>query len=201
MLRYSEGDARTACRSPRWAIAARGIRPIRFRRAPSTKGSSDASTRSILSTAARPTATACRPNGSARAATGTTKFTAFGVAYGLDLFSNFTYFLDDPVNGDQFQQAERRFVGGRVSHRRFGRWAGRTVENTVGAQLRHDEIDRRSASITPRAPAARPCARTKSFRRAPAATRRTRRSGRRRSARRSACAAISIDSTSTPRIR
>src|SRR5438445_13823125 len=33
---------------------------------------------------------------------------AYAVAYRLDLFSNFTYFLDDRVNGDQFQQADRR---------------------------------------------------------------------------------------------
>lgn len=33
----------------------------------------------------------------------------------LDLFSNFTYFLDDPINGDQFNQREERvMIGGRV---------------------------------------------------------------------------------------
>jgi len=72
---------------------------------------------------------------------GTTKYSVFGAAYGLDLFSNFTYFLDDPINGDQFeQQDERKLFGARVSHRWFTRWDGRTVENTVGAQLRHDAI-------------------------------------------------------------
>jgi outer membrane receptor protein involved in Fe transport len=72
---------------------------------------------------------------------GTTKFSVFGAAYGLDLFSNFTFFLDDPVNGDQFEQEDERMLfGGRVSHRWFDRWAGRTVENTIGAQLRHDAI-------------------------------------------------------------
>jgi hypothetical protein len=72
---------------------------------------------------------------------GTTKYSVFGAAYGLDLFSNFTYFLDDPVNGDQFEQEDERMLfGARVSHRWFDRWAGRTVENTIGAQLRHDAI-------------------------------------------------------------
>ena len=34
----------------------------------------------------------------------------------LNLFSNFTYFLDNPVNGDQFEQAERRTaIGGAAS--------------------------------------------------------------------------------------
>ncbi len=70
-----------------------------------------------------------------------TKLTAFGLAYDLNLFSNFTYFLEDPENGDQFRQADRRFVSGaRLSHRRLGRWAGRAVQNTVGLQLRNDNI-------------------------------------------------------------
>jgi hypothetical protein len=70
-----------------------------------------------------------------------TKLTAFGIAYDLNLFSNFTFFLDDPENGDQFRQADRRFVSGaRLSHRRLGRWAGRPVQNTYGVQLRNDNI-------------------------------------------------------------
>ena len=70
-----------------------------------------------------------------------TKVTAFGLGYDMNLFSNFTYFLDDPVNGDQFRQADHRYVyGARVSHRRLGRWAGRAVQNTVALQLRHDQI-------------------------------------------------------------
>ena len=71
-----------------------------------------------------------------------TKFTAFGLAYDLDLFSNFTYFLDDPENGDQFRQADHRFVtGAKVAHRRISTWAGRSVQNTIGLQLRNDNID------------------------------------------------------------
>jgi hypothetical protein len=70
-----------------------------------------------------------------------TKLTAFGLAYDLNLFSNFTYFLDDPVNGDQFQQADHRFVSGaRVTHRRLGRWGDRAVQNSIGVQIRNDDI-------------------------------------------------------------
>ncbi|BCU75972.1 TonB-dependent receptor [Luteolibacter sp. LG18] len=32
--------------------------------------------------------------------------------YHLDLFSDFTYFLNDPVNGDQFRQSDERIFGG-----------------------------------------------------------------------------------------
>ena len=36
--------------------------------------------------------------------------------YALNLWSNFTYFLDDPVNGDQFEQADERWIfGGSVA--------------------------------------------------------------------------------------
>jgi hypothetical protein len=70
-----------------------------------------------------------------------TRASAYGIAYNLNLFSNFTYFLDDPVRGDQFQQADHRFVtGGRVSQRRLTRWHGRSVQNTYGAQVRNDDI-------------------------------------------------------------
>jgi hypothetical protein len=70
-----------------------------------------------------------------------TRVSAFGIAYDLDLFSNFTYGLDDPDHGDQFRQADRRLVsGGRVSHRRIGQWGGHAVQNTVGTQIRNDDI-------------------------------------------------------------
>jgi hypothetical protein len=70
-----------------------------------------------------------------------TRATAYALRYSLDLFSNFTYFLDDPENGDQFEQRDRRFVGGgRVSHRRRAELFGRPVEHTLGAQLRSDAI-------------------------------------------------------------
>ena len=74
-------------------------------------------------------------------ATSTTRVVGYAMEYGLDLFSNFTYFLADPVNGDQFEQVdERRVVGGRVSHRRRATWLGRTLEHGLGVQLRHDWI-------------------------------------------------------------
>jgi hypothetical protein len=70
-----------------------------------------------------------------------TKITAYGIGYDLNLFSDFTYFLDDPVHGDQFHQADHRFItGGRLSHRRIGHWLGREVQNTFGVQIRNDDI-------------------------------------------------------------
>ena len=86
-------------------------------------------------------ATAGRWSGSARRATRRRRSLATASRYDLDLFSNFTYFLDDPENGDQFQQADHRVVtGAKVTHRRLGTWFGRPMQNTFGAQVRHDAI-------------------------------------------------------------
>jgi hypothetical protein len=75
------------------------------------------------------------------AAERSTRANAYVVAYGLDLFSNFTYALDDPERGDQFEQRDRRVVaGGRVTHRRRAELFGRPVEHAVGAQFRADAI-------------------------------------------------------------
>ena len=67
------------------------------------------------------------------------KIMAYGFYYDLDLFSDFTYFLVDPVRGDQFEQQDRRWVVGFDAHHTvFSQWAGRKVEYTVGLQLRND---------------------------------------------------------------
>jgi hypothetical protein len=69
------------------------------------------------------------------------KIMAYGFYYDLDLFSDFTYFLVDPVRGDQFEQQDRRWVAGfDAYHTIFSQWAGRKVENTIGLQLRNDWI-------------------------------------------------------------
>lgn len=70
-----------------------------------------------------------------------TKITAYGLGYDLDLFSNFTYDLNDPVHGDQIEQADHRFVtGGKVTHKRIGHWGGHAMQTTVGVQVRNDDI-------------------------------------------------------------
>ena len=59
--------------------------------------------------------------------------------YDLDLFSNFTYLLNDPVNGDQFEQQDGRiFAGGEV--RREWDFGSRSTF-TLGLQTRHDWIN------------------------------------------------------------
>lgn len=70
-----------------------------------------------------------------------TQASAYAIRYRLQLFSNFTYFLDDPVNGDQFEQFDDRIVSGaRASHRWLNTWNGRAIESVAGLQTRRDDI-------------------------------------------------------------
>jgi len=70
-----------------------------------------------------------------------TKITLYGFYYDLDLFSDFTYYLTDPVHGDQFEQKDNRWVFGLdARHTIFSQWFGRTVENTFGLQVRNDWV-------------------------------------------------------------
>lgn len=74
--------------------------------------------------------------------TTSTKINAFAINNKLALYSNFTYFQDDPVNGDQFNQNDNRVVTGlNASHTWSGTWlGGYKTENTVGLQLQNDNI-------------------------------------------------------------
>jgi hypothetical protein len=70
------------------------------------------------------------------------KLMAYVFYYDLDLFSNFTYYLVDPIRGDQFEQQDRRWVAGLDAHHTiFSQWCGRKMENTFGLQLRNDWIN------------------------------------------------------------
>lgn len=72
---------------------------------------------------------------------GSTQISAYAIDYRFDLFSDFTYFLNNPTYGDQFEQTDRRRV--------FGAQASRSLSNqiagldgilSVGAQWRGDRI-------------------------------------------------------------
>ena len=77
-----------------------------------------------------------------RGANSETKIMAYGFYYDLDLFSDFTYFLTDPVRGDQFEQKDRRWVAGLdARHTIFSQWFGRKMENAFGLQVRNDWIN------------------------------------------------------------
>jgi len=71
-----------------------------------------------------------------------TRVMAYAFYYDLDLFSDFTYFLTDTNRGDQFEQQDRRWVGGvDARHTIFSQWFKRDVENSLGLQARNDWIN------------------------------------------------------------
>ena len=72
---------------------------------------------------------------------GRTRINAYLVRQRLDLYSNFTYFLDDPVNGDQFNQPDKRVTTGvKASHTWQSQLAGISSDTTVGVQFENDNI-------------------------------------------------------------
>ena len=56
---------------------------------------------------------------------GQSKVNAYVIRSSLRLYNNFTYFLDDPVNGDQFSQMDRRTVYGLNASHAFDVRVGR----------------------------------------------------------------------------
>jgi hypothetical protein len=68
---------------------------------------------------------------------GKTQVTLYGLYYDLNLFSDFTYFLNDPVNGDQFEQQDARYVLGGAAKQS---WSSESTTSTIGLEVRSDDI-------------------------------------------------------------
>jgi hypothetical protein len=72
---------------------------------------------------------------------------AYYSRYSFSLFSNFTFFLNDPVNGDEINQAEKRNLFGYLTRLRhhwlIQNW---TMESFAGAGLRKDATEGSSLS-------------------------------------------------------
>ncbi|MEZ5819540.1 MAG: TonB-dependent receptor [Bradyrhizobium sp.] len=72
---------------------------------------------------------------------GQTRVSAYLIRSDLQLYNNFTYYLDDPVNGDQFNQLDRRTLGGFDARHAFDwRFGGFETQTRVGVQSRYDDI-------------------------------------------------------------
>lgn len=99
-------------------------------------------------------------------ALGSLSASAYAIDYELDLWSNFTYLLDDPVNGDEFRQRDRRQVLGfdlqdSIERERWRVRVGvsgqrddiravglcRSVARQCRLAIRDDQVDERSLSI------------------------------------------------------
>ena len=74
---------------------------------------------------------------------------AYLSAYGLDLYSNFTYALDNPRRGDQFRQHDRRIkLGGDVAQTVRWQALGAAQSTTFGTQVRQDRISALDLQLT-----------------------------------------------------
>jgi hypothetical protein len=59
----------------------------------------------------------------------------------LNLYNDFTYFLDNPTDGDQFQQTDKRkILGLNASHTQNHSFLGLEAATTLGTQVRYDDI-------------------------------------------------------------
>lgn len=62
--------------------------------------------------------------------------------YNFELYSNFTFFKEDPVNGDQIRQKEDRHITGyNMSYQQDHEWSGRKAQFSTGLQTRYDIIN------------------------------------------------------------
>jgi len=75
-----------------------------------------------------------------RLSNGAVRAEAYAVRHGFALWSNFTYFLDNPTGGDQIEQRDDRTItGGELEYTRAAVVMGVPQLWRVGAQLRHDD--------------------------------------------------------------
>lgn len=72
---------------------------------------------------------------------GSSKANFYVIKSSLNLWNNFTYYLSNPVDGDQFHQHDDRVLGGfSASHTFDHQFAGLRMQTEVGVQTRYDDI-------------------------------------------------------------
>ncbi len=80
---------------------------------------------------------------------GTLRNQLFYSRYQFELYSNFTFFKEDPVNGDQIRQKEARNIFGYNStYQQEHKLFNKTAQFTTGVQIRFDAIDNIELSRT-----------------------------------------------------
>jgi outer membrane receptor protein involved in Fe transport len=76
-----------------------------------------------------------------RTESGTLEFDAYALRSSLELISNFTYYLDNPADGDQGSQHERRTTAGaNLAQSWRTDIGGVEMRNRAGVQVRHDRL-------------------------------------------------------------
>lgn len=78
---------------------------------------------------------------SAKKVNETFEIQGYATRYNFKLFSNFTFFLEDPINGDMIEQTDDRRMVGINSSYRFTRTGGSMISTTtLGGGFRADDI-------------------------------------------------------------
>ncbi|HEY8937683.1 MAG TPA: TonB-dependent receptor, partial [Cyclobacteriaceae bacterium] len=73
---------------------------------------------------------------------GTFENQVYAVRYDFNLFSNFTFYLNDPVNGDQINQKDGRWVYGYKSrYQQTSNLLGKLLKTEMGAGTRYDVVN------------------------------------------------------------
>jgi len=76
-----------------------------------------------------------------RSSAGVTTAMLYAFGYGLDLYSNFTGFLDQEHSDSVWQRDRRTVLGGKATHTWFGSLGEHQVETRVGFDVRTDFVD------------------------------------------------------------
>ncbi len=67
---------------------------------------------------------------------------AYVVNYNFDLFSNFTFYLNDPVNGDEIEQEEARMIYGyKASYYQTSLLGRKELQTKAGVGFRYDDVN------------------------------------------------------------
>jgi TonB family protein len=67
--------------------------------------------------------------------------TVYAMKYDFTLFSNFTFFKDDPLHGDEIEQDDNRVhAGGNIRFKHTAKWNGLELRSSIGSQVRIDSI-------------------------------------------------------------
>ena len=78
---------------------------------------------------------------------------AYAQYYTFDLYTNFTFFLHDPINGDGIQQHDNRVMyGGDIGYKQRAEVLGVPSVGTIGVQTRLDDIHARLGTQVRRNP-------------------------------------------------
>ena len=141
VVRYSQGTAADGFSLTGMAYANKWNSTDQFRRGPSPPARSDSFGALDPSDGGNSSRFSLSGRWAQTGEGGSSKANFYVIKSSLNLWNNFTYFLSDPVNGDQFHQHDDRVLGGiNASHTFKSRFAGLPMETEIGVQSRYDDI-------------------------------------------------------------